>query len=121
MLRAHGLTLRTDLLRPWARWITPPGQPRRYDTAFFVAVVPEGQAADAHTSEAVEATWWTPAEALEAEQRGEVKLMTPTLHNLTELARHGDAAAVLAAADAREIEVVTPGRPNSRDLPGAGR
>ncbi len=55
VLTDAGLTLRADLLRPWARWITPEVSPRRYDTAFFVAAVPEGQAADARTTEAVEA------------------------------------------------------------------
>ncbi|OLT19945.1 hypothetical protein BJF78_10335 [Pseudonocardia sp. CNS-139] len=62
VLRDAGLVLRADLLRPWARWITPESAPRRYDTAFFVARVPAGQDADAHTTEAVEATWWHPAE-----------------------------------------------------------
>src|SRR3954452_14793348 len=39
-----GLVLRTDLLGAWAHWITPTFEPRRYDTRFFVAVLPEGQA-----------------------------------------------------------------------------
>ncbi len=37
LLSRAGLELRTDLLRPWARWITPEFEPRRYDTWFFVA------------------------------------------------------------------------------------
>ena len=57
--------LRADLLRAWSRWITPPSSPRRYDTAFLVASSPSAQDADAHTTEAVEARWWHPAEALE--------------------------------------------------------
>jgi len=109
VLEGAGLALRADLLRAWARWITPPGPPRRYDTAFFVALVPAGQEADAHTTEAVEATWWHPAEALEAWERGEVALMPPTSRTLQEIAEHPDSAAVLAAADEREIRPIVPG------------
>ena len=63
-------------------------QPRRYDTAFFVALLPDGQQADAHTTEAVEATWWYPDEALEQRERGEIRLMAPTLRTLREIAEH---------------------------------
>jgi 8-oxo-dGTP pyrophosphatase MutT (NUDIX family) len=109
MLAETGLVLRADLLRPWARWITPPSSPRRYDTAFFAALVPEGQEADAHTTEAVEATWWHPDEALESWQDGGMKLMAPTYRTLQEIAEHPDSAAVLAAADERVISPIVPG------------
>jgi 8-oxo-dGTP pyrophosphatase MutT (NUDIX family) len=102
------LVLRADLLRPWARWITPPGSPRRYDTAFFVALVPDGQEADAQTTEAVEAGWWHPAEALERWRGGDMQLMTPTFRTLQEIAEHLDSGAVLAAADERVIRPITP-------------
>lgn len=108
LLADADLLLRADLLRPWARWITPEGQPRRYDTAFFVAVLPSGQQADAHTTEAVEATWWHPAVALAHGERGELQLMAPTVWNLRELAAQPDSAAVLAAAERREVHPVTP-------------
>ena len=108
VLGAAGLPLRADLLAPWVRWVTPEAEPRRYDTAFFVAVVPDGQDADARTTEAVEATWWYPAEALDGAQRGELRLMPPTLHTLQEIAAHADVAAVLAAAESRVVQVHRP-------------
>ena len=108
LLTGNGLVLRSDLLRPWARWITPPQSPRRYDTMFFVALVPDGQEADAHTTEAVEATWWHPAEALEHWRSGEMQLMAPTYRTLEEIAEHPDSAAVLAAADERVIRPIEP-------------
>ena len=40
LLVRRGLVLRGDLLRPWSRWITPEAEARRYDTRFFVAVMP---------------------------------------------------------------------------------
>lgn len=108
VLAEHDLVLRADLLEAWARWVTPEESPRRYDTAFFVAAVPAGQEADAHTTEAVEATWWYPAEALERWQRGEMELMAPTFRTLQEIAEYPDTASVLAAAAQRRVQPVTP-------------
>jgi 8-oxo-dGTP pyrophosphatase MutT (NUDIX family) len=108
VLGAAGLPLRADLLAPWVRWVTPEAEPRRYDTAFFVAVVPDGQEADARTTEAVEATWWYPTEALDGAQRGELRLMPPTLHTLEEIAEHADVGGVLAAAESRVVQVHRP-------------
>src|SRR5215472_11930509 len=39
------LTLATDQLVPFAHWITPVDQPKRYDTRFFLAPAPPGQMA----------------------------------------------------------------------------
>lgn len=89
MLQARGAQLRADLLWPWARWITPPGRPRRYDTYFFVAALPVGQRADCVTTEATSGGWRRPAEVLAAGDRGEVGLMPPTVAMLTDLAAAG--------------------------------
>lgn len=110
VLDGAGLTLRADLLRAWARWITPEDQPRRYDTAFLVARVPAGQEADAQTTEAVEATWWHPQAALDTAARGGITLMAPTRRTLEEIATHPDTVAVIAAADGRTITAVRPQR-----------
>lgn len=108
VLAAAGLPLRADLLAPWARWVTPEAEPRRYDAAFFVARVPDGQEADARTTEAVEATWWRPRDALDGARRGELRLMPPTRHTLEEVAAHPDSAAVLEAARHRAVTTYRP-------------
>lgn len=108
LLAEAGLVLRSELLRPWARWITPPVSPRRYDTAFMVALVPDGQHADAHTTEAVEAAWWHPDQALEEWGRGGMALMAPTYRTLQQIAEHPTSAALFAAADRRVISPITP-------------
>lgn len=43
LLETRHLTLRTDLLCPVARWVTPEFLHRRYDTRFFAVILPERQ------------------------------------------------------------------------------
>lgn len=78
--------LRADLLRPWARWVTPPGQARRYDTFFLLAASLEGQHARLLTTEAQVGSWYLPVDALAAGHRGELALLPPTVAMLEELA-----------------------------------
>jgi 8-oxo-dGTP pyrophosphatase MutT (NUDIX family) len=96
-LAESGLVLRADLLRAWANWVTPEAEPRRYDTRFFLAVLPTGQHADDVTTEAAEAYWRTPKAALDDWQQGRCGLLPPTWMTLTELAECGSVADALAA------------------------
>jgi len=97
LLVRRGLVLRSDLLTPWSRWITPEAEPRRYDTRFFVARLPEGQRALGGTGESDEAAWLSPSAALAAADGGELTLLPPTAITLRELAAEPDVAALLAA------------------------
>jgi 8-oxo-dGTP pyrophosphatase MutT (NUDIX family) len=108
ILATSGYVLRSDLLTAWAHWITPPHEPRRYDTHFFVAALPAGQEADAHTTEAVEATWWHPGAALAAFEAGEMTLMPPTLLSLRDLTAFGTTAEALAGCGSRDLTPVHP-------------
>jgi len=105
-LADKGLVLRADLLRPWANWVTPEEEPRRYDTKFFVAALPTGQRADGSTSEADHAEWRRPAEAIELWQAGERGLLPPTWMTLSDLSEAGSVAAAMAMP--RTIERVMP-------------
>lgn len=80
------LVLRADLLRPWSNWVTPEVEPRRYDTRFFLAAMPDGQRADAVTTEATDAYWRAPQDALEDWKSGHCGLLPPTWMTLTEVA-----------------------------------
>jgi 8-oxo-dGTP pyrophosphatase MutT (NUDIX family) len=115
VLGRRGLILRTDLLTPWARWITPEVSPRRFDTWFFAAALPPGQTATAapegfadhaDPGESESGTWMRPAAALEAAQAGQITLLPPTAVTLGELAGHPGLAAILARR-----QVITPRLP----------
>lgn len=105
LLDGHGLGLRGDLLVPVARWITPRGERRRYDTLFFGAVLPPAQAADAENTEVTHAGWRRPADALADWTAGKVLLMPPTWAQLTRLAALESAAQLAESpVDLRPIE-----------------
>jgi len=106
--RAESLTLALDTLGYFSHWITPEGSPRRYDTRFFVAVVPDGQTALHDDSEVVDSTWIRPEEALARHREGTIDMMFPTVKNLEAIARFERAGDVVAAAAAAEVPTVLP-------------
>lgn len=106
MLARRDLILRSDLLRPWSRWITPAVEPRRFDTRFFAAALPAGQRTRHVGGEASAVQWISPARALDAGRAGQIQLWLPTAMTLAELAEYPDACAVLAAH--REVRPLLP-------------
>ncbi|MBS04770.1 MAG: hypothetical protein CMQ24_18965 [Gammaproteobacteria bacterium] len=81
-----------------ARWITPLGSPRRFDARFFIARVPRAQTPAHDNQELVHSDWFRPQDVLDAFDREEMVLMTPTLRMVRSLARFGSADEVIAAA-----------------------
>jgi ADP-ribose pyrophosphatase YjhB (NUDIX family) len=113
VLEETGVRLDPVTLHPWARWVTPEGEPRRYDALFFVAELPEGQSPQATGTEMDHVVWMRPADALAAHGRGELGMWPPTLVTLRELAGCADVAAVVRTAAQRRLRPVRP-----RLLPG---
>ncbi|MFE7810603.1 NUDIX hydrolase [Streptomyces sp. NPDC057433] len=105
-LDRRGLVLRSDLLGGWTRWITPEFEPRRYDTWFFVAALPEGQRTRNASTEADRTVWIAPGEAAAAYDRGELLMMPPTIATLRQLTAYTAAAQALEAATARDLTPV---------------
>ena len=106
--RPSGWRSISELIRPWAHWITPTGEPRRYDTHFYVAALPAGATAYPETTEASEADWITPADALAEHARGVRPMLPPTLVALSELTAFASVTDVLAASAERSLAAVEP-------------
>lgn len=103
-----GVVLIEADLHPWAHWITPEIEPRRYDTRFFVAKMPADQDASDISGETDHAEWATPVEALAAERAGQIRMLPPTMSILIELADLPTVVEVINNASGRQIEPVLP-------------
>ena len=108
LVREAGLRLTLDRLVPFAHWITPSFEPRRFDTHFFLVRAPSDQVVRHDGREAVDHEWVSPASLLERRVKGEAKLMFPTRLNLEVLGRSASAAAAEAAARALKVVTVEP-------------
>lgn len=92
VLLERDLVLRSDLIVAKAHWLTPVFEPRRFDTWFFAARMPEHQVADGETSEAEVAEWVVPQELLEQYAAGRASLLPPTVVCVEEIAAAPSAA-----------------------------
>lgn len=108
LVREAQMHLALDRLVPFAHWITPAFEPRRFDTHFFLVRAPEGQIVKHDGREAVDHSWVGPLDLIEKRKAGEAKLMFPTRLNLQMLARSSNAAEAEAAARAHRVVTVEP-------------
>ncbi|HTQ15008.1 MAG TPA: hypothetical protein VMH86_14120 [Rhizomicrobium sp.] len=106
MLRAEKLRLACDRLAHFAHWVTPKNMPRRFDTHFFLAAVPDGHAGSHDGRESVDSVWIRPNDAIEDRKRWNV--IFPTKLNLMKLAKSATAADAIAAAAASVPLTVEP-------------
>jgi 8-oxo-dGTP pyrophosphatase MutT (NUDIX family) len=113
LLDRRGLVLRADLLTPWAQWITPLAEPKRFDTRFFAAALPAGQQVTAHAAEADKIVWVRPDDALNAARRGEMSLLPPTATTLAEFTLASGVADILGRT--RKVAPIQPVLVNSED------
>ncbi len=101
-LAIAGLEFASDALVPWAHWITPSIEPKRYSARFFVAELPSGQEPHFDQTETVDQAWVTPNDAIA--RSGELQLPPPQIRTFWELAEHATIEAVFAAGRARGDE-----------------
>lgn len=107
-LDRRGLKLRTDLLRLWGSWVTPVFEPRRYDTRFFVALMPAGQVTRDVSTESDKVLWMPVGDAIRAVDDKQMLMLPPTYCTCMEVYGYGDPRAVLDAAADRDLTPVEP-------------
>ncbi len=108
LLGSYHLAIRSDLLAPWARWLTPEFEPRRYDTYFFVARLPTDQRTRDGGGESTHSVWVRPADALH------LPMLPPTALTLRQLAAYETIDAILAASVDRVLAMARMPRARGR-------
>ncbi len=92
----------------FSRWITPEVISRRFDAWFFLALAPAHTPPQPDGTETVEAAWFQPAAALEAQGEGEIVLAFPTISQLRSLLAYRTSDEALAAHRDRAVEPILP-------------
>ncbi|MCC6177753.1 MAG: hypothetical protein IT305_20820 [Chloroflexi bacterium] len=100
------LLLAPERMTFFSHWVTPPSSPRRFDTRFFVALLPRGQAASHCGIETVDGVWIAPADALERYERGDFRLMIVQVEHLRVLAKLTSVEEALTLARDKPIRTV---------------
>lgn len=108
LARQVEMKIDSTALTPYARWVTPKMESRRFDTRFYIARLPEGQRASHDGTETTSALWLRPANAIDEMLAGRIKLAPPTVRTLQWLADFDDAEAVIADALSRKPPLVRP-------------
>lgn len=119
VVRDLDVELDLSALTVFARWITPPLTPKRFDTWFYAVVAPPDQLAVCDGRETVDAEWISPNEALRLAEAGERKVIFPTRMNLQLLAESTSAQTTISNSQARKLVTVLPqieDRPGGRVL-----
>ena len=107
-LARRGHTLALGALVPFARWVTPTAEQRRFDARFYLLVLPPGQVGKHDDHETTMSFWDRPASVLARFMAGEIFLAPPTTRTLELLAAAGDVAGALALAGEQSLEPICP-------------
>jgi len=108
LVEAEDLELATDLMTPFAHWITPTFVPKRFDTWFYLTEAPEDQIALHDGSESTDSVWIGAQQAIDEAAAGKRTLVHATTKNLELLAEGKTVTGALAQASERKIVTVQP-------------
>ena len=93
-LVTDGWILELSRLGRWAHWITPELMPQRYDTRFFIVLMPSGQTCTPDLIEVTQGIWISPKKGLAGNFNGEIPLSPPALVTLHELLKFSNIEAL---------------------------
>jgi 8-oxo-dGTP pyrophosphatase MutT (NUDIX family) len=108
LLEDFELRLAGDRMVHFAHWITPIAEPRRYDTRFFLAGMPDARIASADAREMSDAVWLTPVTALARFANGTLPMVFPTVHTLETLAGFDSVQSALDSLRDRPVAPILP-------------
>ena len=97
------LVLACDELHAFAHWITPEIRPKRFDTRFYLARVPDDQVAIHDGQESVNSVWGAPGDILAQADAGQWKLRFPTRVTLEKLSTVDSVAAAITLAQTSNV------------------
>ncbi len=92
----------------FSRWITPEVVSRRFDAWFFLAPAPAHAPPKPDGVETVDAGWFAPGAALEAQAAGELALAFPTIKQLETLLPFRTSSEAIEAHRDRQVEPILP-------------
>jgi 8-oxo-dGTP pyrophosphatase MutT (NUDIX family) len=95
-------------LVPFIRWVTPPSEPIRFDTRFYVAPAPPAQTLHPDGTETTAALWCSPQRAIAESDQRRMILSPPTRRTLLEIADVGSVAELLERVQQRPAFTVEP-------------
>lgn len=104
----HGIRLPLDRLVLWTQWVTPKGEPRRFDARFYLADFTEIETrAAADGVEALATRWIRPAEAIHEAERNRLRLMPPTIRQLLEIRDFESVASLIGwASEQQQVQPI---------------
>lgn len=104
----HDLPLELDRLVPFARWVTPEAEPRRFDARFFLMALPDGQDAECCRTETTMGFWASPVEVLARFHGGQIQLAPPTTRCLELLSPARTLEEAFAIAERQSLLPICP-------------
>lgn len=108
LAKKENLVFRLNDLKPYARWVTPVVEKKRFDTRFFLATMPPGQKPVHDSREMTETLWIEPGKALLKQTKGDILLMPPTLKTLEEMANQSSWSDLSDLASSATIQPTMP-------------
>jgi 8-oxo-dGTP pyrophosphatase MutT (NUDIX family) len=107
-LAERGLRLDLASLHPLARWITPTAETRRFDTLFYLTLLPPGQEGAHDERETTSSFWASAAEIMRRFDAGRVQLLPPTHRTIEVLAAARTTADAVALTSRACLDPICP-------------